>query len=70
MKEAERISRVRSLWLQRPPDKQTEHDVSLFDRELEQNRPDLLGRGRGDPYQHRMADLRRYIKEPPKPPKK
>jgi hypothetical protein len=70
MKDAERLRHLLPLWLQRPPDKQTENDVLIFHAELLQNRPDLLVGGHGDSYQHLMADLRPYIKEPPKQPQK
>jgi len=63
MKDAERRSRLLSLRLQRPPDKRTENDVLIFYGELEQNRPELLVRGRGDPYQYLKADLRGHIHE-------
>jgi hypothetical protein len=64
MKEAERIRRVVSLWLQRPPDKRTEHDALVFCLELQQNRSDLLVKGHGDPCQRLIADLRGHIHEP------
>jgi hypothetical protein len=38
-----------SLWLQRPPDKRTEHDAFVFCLEVQQNRPDLLAKGYGGP---------------------
>ena len=41
-------------WLERPVQSQFE---------LEQNRPDLLVRGRGDPYQQLKVDLRGHIHE-------
>jgi len=72
MKEADRISQVRTLWLKQPPDKRTEHDAFAFCFELQQqNRHDLLPQGRGgDPRQQLIADLRPFIEEPPKPSQK
>ncbi len=62
-KDAKRRAELVSLWLQRPPDKQTENDVFVFYGELEQNRPELLARKHGDPYLDLMADLRGHIHE-------
>jgi hypothetical protein len=64
MKDADRVRSVVSLWLQRPPDRQTENDVLVFYGDLERNRPELLGHRGGDPYQHLMADLRDHIRKP------
>jgi hypothetical protein len=70
MKDAERRALLLPLWLQRPPDKRTGNDLLIFHAWLEQNRPELLARGRGDPYQYLKVDLRGHIDEkPPKPPK-
>jgi hypothetical protein len=57
----ERQALVLSLWLQRPADKRTSHDLFVFFGELERTHPELLKRGRGDPYQQLKVDLRGYI---------
>jgi len=51
------------LWLQRPLEKRTRDHVLEFYGWLEQNRPELLKRGHGDPYQHLQADLSTHIRE-------
>jgi hypothetical protein len=61
MKDRERQALVRDLWLRRPADKRTENDVLMFYGEIKDARPELLKRGRGDPYQHLMADLCGYV---------
>ncbi|MGB9455193.1 MAG: hypothetical protein WCB12_04075 [Bryobacteraceae bacterium] len=51
------------LWLLRPEDQRTDHDVLGYYGWLEQNKPELLTRGHGDPYQHLGPALRPYIRE-------
>ena len=59
MRESERIHVVRQLWLERYPEgERTGHHVLLFNRWLEQNRPELLNRRYGNSYQHLKSDLR------------
>ena len=64
MKDAERRPLLRKLWLERPEDKRTGNDVLAFYGWLEQNRPKLLKRGHGDPYQQLKVDLGGHIREP------
>jgi hypothetical protein len=61
MKDQERQALVLSLWLQRPADKRTSHDLFTFYKEIERTRPELLKRSHGDPYQHLKVDLRGYV---------
>jgi hypothetical protein len=55
--EAVRVARVRQLWQAREPKQRTATDVLIFYGWLEQHYPDLLKRGKGDPYQHLKVDL-------------
>ena len=60
MRETERVSAVRQLWLQHyAEDRRKGHNMLAFNGWLAQNRPELLPRGRGDtPYQRLKSDLR------------
>ena len=60
--EVERIRELTKLWLQRPAAERTGNDVLVFYGWLQTNRPDLLKRGPGDPYQHLQAELARHVK--------
>jgi hypothetical protein len=54
------------LWQQRfLPEERTEAKVSVFCAWLEQNHPQLLERGHGDPYQQLNIDLSDYILRAP-----
>jgi hypothetical protein len=55
--EAVRVARVRQLWNARPYANRTGTEVLIFYGWLEQHHPDLLKRGKGDPYQHLKVDL-------------
>jgi hypothetical protein len=49
---------VRQLWQARyPAEEGTETKVLVFYGWLEQNNPELLKRGKGDPYQNLKVDL-------------
>ena len=61
MKDKERQALVLNLWLQRPADKRTSHELLVFYGELERNHPELLNRRHGDPYQQLKVDLRGYV---------
>jgi len=58
-----RLAQIRDLWLQRPSDKRTRNDVLAFYGELQQNHPDLLRHGHGDPYHHLQVELTPWIRE-------
>jgi hypothetical protein len=60
---SERRATLIQLWLQRAPEKRTRDHVLEFYGWLENNRPNLLRRGHGDPYQHLQADLSSHIRE-------
>jgi len=63
MKNEERISRIRQLWVQRAEDKRSESDVLMVHGELTREHPELLNGGHGDSYQHLKSDLRRLVRE-------
>jgi hypothetical protein len=63
MKDKERQVVLLSLWLHRPPDRRTGNDLLTFCGELERDRPELLKRGHGDPFQQLKVDLRGHIVE-------
>ena len=65
--EAVRVAQVRQLWQARPlkPTQRTGTEVLIFYGWLEQNRPDLLKRGQGDPYQHLKSGLHGLWSDPP-----
>jgi len=63
MKNEERISRVRQLWVQRPEDKRSENDVLMFHAELTREHPELLNGGHGDSYQHLKSEVGRLVRE-------
>jgi hypothetical protein len=52
MKDAEKLALLLELWWQRPTDKRTSDEIVAFYGWLENNRPELLNRRRGDPYQN------------------
>jgi hypothetical protein len=62
-KTSERRVALIQLWLQRPPGQRTRDHVLEFYGWLENNHPELLRRGHGDPYQHLQADLSSHIRE-------
>ena len=62
-RERERRAQLLAFWRERPIEKRTGNDVAIFYRWLEENRPELLRRGSGDPYQHLQADLSSHICE-------
>jgi hypothetical protein len=52
MKDVDRRSILIDFWRKRqPPDQRTGADLLVFYNRLEANRPELLKRGYGDPYQ-------------------
>jgi hypothetical protein len=55
--EALRRARVRQLFAVQYPSQATGNDVFVFFGWLEGHYPELLHRGRGDPYQHLKVDL-------------
>jgi len=59
--EYRRLSELIPLWLKPPEAMRTEHRVADFYNWLERNRPELLRRTNGDPYQCLVADLRAHI---------
>jgi len=61
--DVERVRELTKLWLQRPVNERTSNDVLVFYGWLETNRPDLLKRSTGDPYQHLQAELARHVKD-------
>jgi hypothetical protein len=63
MKDKERVAKLVALFQQCPQTKRTRDDVVEFYRWLEENRPELLKRYGGDPYQRLQADLRPYFHE-------
>lgn len=58
---SERRARLIALWLQRQPDQRTANHVLEFYGWLEENHPELLKRGKGDPYQYLQSDLSTHI---------
>jgi hypothetical protein len=66
LKDHARRQRLIALWQQRfLPEERTEAKVSVFCAWLEQNHPQLLERGHGDPYQQLNIDLSDYILRAP-----
>jgi hypothetical protein len=61
MTDADRRARVLELWLQRPPEEHTDVGILNFYQWMEANYPDLLLRGKGDPYQHLRVDLTGHL---------
>jgi hypothetical protein len=61
MKNEERISRVRQLWLQRPENNRSGNDVLMFHGELTRDHPELLNGRHGDSYQQLKVDLRGLV---------
>jgi hypothetical protein len=57
MRDIERRQELRKLWLKTPENKRRGDDVLVFYGRLEQERPELLKRGHGDPYQQLKSDL-------------
>jgi hypothetical protein len=53
------------LWSEQAAEERTEDGVFNFYGWLEQNRPELLDKGQGDPYQLLKADLTDHIKDAP-----
>ena len=56
--EAERVAQVRRLWQARESKQPTAIDGLIFYEWLEEHHPDLLNRGKGDPYQQLKVDLK------------
>jgi hypothetical protein len=61
LKNEERISRVRKLWLQRPESMRSENNVLVFHGELTMEHPELLNGRHGDSYQQLKVDLRSLV---------
>jgi hypothetical protein len=62
LKNHARKQRLVALWQQRfLPEERTENKISGFCKWLEQNHPQLLKRGHGDPCQQLRIDLRDFI---------
>jgi len=57
MTDADRRAQLLTLWLERPEDERTDTGIVNFYQWMEENHPDLLQRGKGDPYQTLRADL-------------
>jgi len=55
--EAVRVARVRQLWQAHPAEQRTATNVLIFYGWLAEHYPELLTRGKGDPYQHLKVDL-------------
>ena len=64
MRDNERLRQLVPLWLERPENKRMEKDLIVFYGWLEQNRPELLKRRYGDPYQQLKVDVGKLIREP------
>ena len=62
MKDSERLAQLMDLWLRRPLENRTEKDLLAFHGWLHEHRPELLKRGRGDPYKWLDLDLAGHIK--------
>lgn len=57
-RDGERRAQLLAIWLERPEDERTPQTGILnFYLWLTENRPDLLVKGKGDPYQHLVVDL-------------
>ena len=62
-KVSERVQKLTAVWLARPPEERTANHVLSFYGWLEENHPELLRRGHGDPYQHLQAELSPHIRK-------
>ena len=60
-RDEQRRSQLIALWRKRAAEKRPEDDILAFYGELEREHPQLLKRGRGDPYQQLKVDLRGHI---------
>ena len=58
-----RRAKLIELWLQRPAERRTGNHVLEFYGWLEQEHPELLRRGHGDPYQQLQSDLSTHIRK-------
>ena len=66
LKERQRRQRIIALWQQRfLPEERTEAKVLAFCGWLEENHPQLLKRGHGDPSEKLKVDLRDFILKGP-----
>jgi hypothetical protein len=61
--EVTRQARVRQLWLARAPEERNAAGVLIFYGWLAHHYPELLKRGKGDPYQYLKVDLNGLIRE-------
>ena len=61
--EVTRQACVRQLWLARAPEEPTAAGVLIFYGWLAHHYPELLKRGKGDPYQYLKVDLNGLIRE-------
>jgi hypothetical protein len=58
MTDADRRAQLLEIWLEGPPEERTEETgILIFYEWVQENRPDLLKSGAGDPYQHLRNDL-------------
>lgn len=61
MSDADRRARLIELWLRRPQEERTDTGILLFYKWVEENHPELLKRGSGDPYQYLKVDLTGHL---------
>jgi hypothetical protein len=57
MTDSARREQLLKLWLERPVEERTDTDIVIFYRWLQENHPDFLKKGHGDPYQHLRVDV-------------
>ena len=58
-----RLRQLIPLWLERPENNRDEDDVLTYYGWLEENRPELLKRRSGDPYQQLKLELRNFTRD-------
>jgi hypothetical protein len=63
MENGDRKATLLYIWFKRPPEKRTANDLLKFYGELQQNNPELLKHGHGDPYEQLKVDLYGYVLE-------
>jgi len=64
MEDRHRKATLLYIWFKRPPEKRTANDLLKFYGELQQNNPQLVKHGHGDPYEQLKVDLYGYVLEP------
>lgn len=64
MKDTERRFILLQLWFLREPERRHSNGVLASYGWLEQNRPELVKSGHGDPYKQLLVDLQDHILDP------